>query len=296
MVFTSTSPRDSLRRAPHSSSVCRERNHMRLSLFLSFDNRSPPRRCCRWEFTRSEIKWFMMGTKWRLDCVYVTLRLCRRRTAGSRWQIPTGGRVARRAAPRTSVSRFSISWSLIRAFQSRCVFRCDPDWLWLAKNRAITDSRGELMDYSHPRERCFNSSTSSTSKQNANCCCCCCCSLLAVRFKVRFGASHERVALKSEYCGFNEQRSYVGVRPLSTQREKPPRTSFVCACVRMFLRFGFRLCPLWSRLTSEFTPVITDYLQKPLPADRQINERFPSFYSMILQYFALLNPTCTSSK
>lgn len=43
-----------------------------------------PFRCCHWEFTRSQIKWLMMGTKWRLGRVYVILRLCRRRTTGLR--------------------------------------------------------------------------------------------------------------------------------------------------------------------------------------------------------------------
>jgi len=80
--------------AGQSSRVCREHNHIRFSLSLH-NALLVPFRCCHWEFTRSEIKWLMMGTKWCLDRVYVTLRLCRRHTAGLWIRKDTGLNVTR---------------------------------------------------------------------------------------------------------------------------------------------------------------------------------------------------------
>lgn len=79
-----------------------------------------------------------------------------------------GNRIVQRPWQRTSRCEFSTflehTETHPQAFQP--VFRCRPDWLWLAKNRAITDSGG--INGLLPPARCFNSTTSSTLKQNVS--------------------------------------------------------------------------------------------------------------------------------
>lgn len=95
----SAAPRDSLSLAGYSELLFVESIITRVSLTLFLSSSTicaAGYPCCHWEFTRSEIKWLMMGTKWRLDRVYVTLRLCHRRASGLRGL----GRIARTQAYR----------------------------------------------------------------------------------------------------------------------------------------------------------------------------------------------------